>query len=188
MTDHVRHTISSIRSHRCLRYFMLTALTPLCLALAPSALAATTNPDQMCSTTSSYSVDSVVGQVMNRMGIVYTDYNGTPNDATASFTAQTAGTSTAAISASGTFSIDAIIAGAQASTSLTLTQSWYVGTGTTMSITVPPYRYGNGEYGNWRWVTNGTYYTYGAYCQVTSSTSMRTSVPSNHDGWYTWIS
>ncbi len=188
MANHVRKTILRIQSHRRLSCLMLTALTPLCLALAPSALAATTNPDQMCSTTSSYSVNSVVGQLINRMGNVYTNYNGTPNDATAEFTAQTAGTSTVAISASGTFSIDAIIAGAQASTSITLTQSWYVGTGTSISITVPPYHYGNGEYGNWRWVTNGTYYTYGAYCQVTSSTNMRTSVPTNHDGWDTWIS
>ncbi len=167
---------------------ILVGVIAACLAPNYTALAATTGPSYMCSTTSSYTVDSVVGKVINRAGPILTNYNGTPYNATATFTERTSGTSTVAISASGTFSIDAIVAGAQASTSLTLTQSWYVGTGTSISITVPPYEYGNGEFGNWRWVPHGTYYTYGAYCQVTSSTAVETSVPTNHNGWTTWLS
>jgi len=153
-----------------------------------SASAAVATPNQVCSQSSSYSVGSTVGKVMNRMGPVYSDYNGTPYSESATFTETQGGTSTYSISVGGSFDLDLIIAGAQGTTSWTLSQSWSVGTGNNVTITVPSHQTGNGEYGNWRWENTGTYYTYNAYCQVSSSTKITTLLPTNHNGWVTWNS
>lgn len=147
----------------------------------------TVTPGGYCSTQNSYAVDSTVGQQIDKQGPIQTDYNGTDSNATMSLSKSTTGTAQIALSVGGSFDIDAIIAGAQATTSLALSYSQSYGLANTITITVPPHEYGNGTWGDWRWVTRGTYYTYGLYCKETSATTMTTYVPSNHVGWDTWI-
>jgi hypothetical protein len=118
----------------------------------------------------------------------YANYNGTPYTATMTLTSTQSGTVGVSVSVGGTFDISAIVAGAQASTSATLTSSQYAGVGNSISFSVPPYEYGVGQYGVWRLKTYGEYYYETNTCQTQDIQYFYTWVPRNASGWNVWDS
>ena len=136
-----------------------------------------------------YSVITVYGNTFYGLpGGSYKDYNGTPYNAIATFTSTVTGTIGTSLSIGGSFSLSAIVTGAQATTSATLTVSVAAGLNNSIAITVPPYHFGHGSWGAWRWYTYGEYYYLTDRCTVTNVSYMKTWVPHVAPGWNTWIS
>lgn len=172
----------------------------LCAAVAGLAMAgfgsapasaATTAPHEYnaCPSEWVYEVTSVGGNTFYALpGGTYKDYNGTPYNAIATFNATVSGTIGTSVSLGGSFNISAIVAGAQLTTSSTLSASVTAGLNNSIAITVPPYRYGNGSWGAWRWKTAGHYYLLNTNCTESSSSYPTTYVPHIAPGWNTWIS
>jgi len=119
--------------------------------------------------------------------VVYGDYNGTANNATASFSAITAGTVTLTSSIGGSVDASAIIAGVNYTFGISVSVSLYASVGNTISITVPPYKTGFGQHGVWRKIAYGHYYYLASNCHISTDDGYITSYSPWYVGWNTWI-
>lgn len=110
-----------------------------------------------CDQSTEYKVTRRYSDNLSYVGPEYVDYNGTANNATATFTSTYSRTVT--FGASGEISVDAnvILAGVKASLGVNVSYSLTAGTGNNFAITVPPKMYGHGRYGVFRVVTDGSY-------------------------------
>jgi hypothetical protein len=81
----------------------------------------------------------------------------------------------------------AIIAGVDATFGISVEASISTTIGNAMSITVPPYKTGYGQYGVWRKVTYGHYYYRLTNCSVGTDDGYITAYSPWYTGWNTWI-
>jgi hypothetical protein len=122
------------------------------------------------------------------MGVTFKDFNGGSKGVTESFTATVGGSASISIQGSGSFDISAVIAGAQASVSVTLQATVTVSEGNTGAVWTPSHMYGYGQYGVWEWSTGGSYYWVNSYCGIQSKQYITSKVPEYTSGWKTWVS
>ena len=155
---------------------------------AAPASAATTAPHEYnaCQSEWVYNVTNVGGNTFYGL-VTYKDHNGTPYNATVTFTSTVSGTIGTTVTLGGSFNISAIVAGAQVTTSQALTASVTAGLNNSIAITVPPGKYGYGSWGAWRWKTSGHYYLLNSNCTESNSSYPTTYVPHIAAGWDTWI-
>ncbi len=135
-----------------------------------------------------YDVTARLGNYQHKLGLELKDHNGGKKGVYESFTATVGGTVSASVSASGGFSISAIVFGAQASASVTLSASITAQEGTTAQVWTPAGWYGYGQYGVWEWKTRGNYYYVTSGCQEIHKRVITTLVPERISGWNTWAS
>lgn len=127
------------------------------------------------------------GRQMAPTTVVYGDYNGTPYNATATFTATTAGWVSLTTSIGGSVDASAIIAGVEVTLRVDVSVTLYASVGNAIAITVPPYKTGYGQHGVWRKVAYGHYYYLASNCTITNDKGYITSYSPWYVGWNTWI-
>jgi hypothetical protein len=135
-----------------------------------------------------YDVVKIYGSAPNMAGTDHKSYNGSTRYAPLELASSVTGSIGVTVSVSGTFNINAIVSGAQLTTSVALEVKYTWTTVDKITISVPPKRWGNGIFGPLLWKTYGHYYYLSPTCVVSSSQYVTTYVPENAVGWYTWIS
>ena len=128
------------------------------------------------------------GRQMYPTTVVYSDYNGTPYNATATFSATTAGWATLTTTIGGSADANVIVAGVDVSLNISVAVTLYASTGNAIAITVPPYKTGNGQHGVWRKVAYGHYYYLMSNCAIGTDKGWVTSYSPWTVGWNTWLS
>lgn len=133
----------------------------------------------------SYTSVSRTGSRFYGVTVVYHNYNGTSQYEDMTFTATTSGTVGVSVSVSATVDANAIVAGAQGTTSATLYGylTTAVGNSTTVK-NVPPYTNVYAQYGVWTEATTGHYTYTNNYCATTNYGTITAWVPDGI-GWYT---
>lgn len=117
----------------------------------------------------------------------YRSYNGTPYNATTTFTATTTGTVAMWTTIGAQADANVIVAGVQVSLSVTVYASISTSIGHAITITIPPYKAGYGQYGVLRKVTNGHYYYLTDHCGISNDKGTVQAKSPWYPNWNTWI-
>jgi len=179
---------------RPIRIAAALALAVAGLAVGPALSASATNtpginpnPNSACSAGWYYSPTGRGADTFAKVGSTHSDYNGTPSNASVTFTATTSGTVTTSVSGGTNVGVSAKVASISSTYGISASTSLAVTVGNSITITVPPMHSGNGDYGAWRAYVTGIERYYAASCAVTQSHSTTVYSPYKK-GWNTWIS
>jgi hypothetical protein len=193
-----------------LRHVSIKVLVPAFLllgvlfALAPASALAASGPPKLGPTASQrlhivspdyyycdpgWVYDNVTNAGNNFIAVTptYRSYNGTPYNATTTFTATTTGTVAMWTTIGAQADASIIVAGVDVSLSITVYASISTSIGHAMTITVPPYKAGYGQYGVLRKVTNGHYYYLTDRCGVSNDKGTVQAKSPWYPNWNTWI-
>lgn len=133
--------------------------------------------------------DNVTNWGSSFIGITptYRSYNGTPSNATGTFTATVTGTVTLTASIGASVDASAIIAGISASLNISVSASISTAIGHAITIPIPPYRAGYGQYGVSRLHTTGHYYFWQSDCKIGTDYGIVSAYSPWYPTWNTWI-
>jgi hypothetical protein len=134
-----------------------------------------------------YKSTSLGGKYIRGVGAPQSNYNGTSNKESTTFTAEATGTVGISISGSVKVSINELVSVQEATFGLNLSASLTAKLGNSVTATIPPHKTVNAKYGVWRRRITGTsYYLYSNCTRSTPSTIV--SYTPYTVGWYTWES
>ena len=117
----------------------------------------------------------------------YRSYNGTPSNATGTFTATTTATVTLTASIGTTVNANAIVAGISATFSISVSASISTSIGHSISITIPSHEAGYAQYGVSRLHTTGHYYFWQSDCTIGTDYGTISVYSPWYPTWNTWL-
>lgn len=169
---------------------MLAIVFAILLAgFLPASLAHAATPNRIGCGSPGWVYSNVTNWGSSFIGVTptYRSYNGTPSNATGTFTATTTATVSLTTSIGTTVDANAIIAGVSATLSVSVSASISTSVGHAISITIPPYKAGYGQYGVSRLHTTGHYYFWQSDCTIGTDYGTISVYSPWYPTWNTWI-
>ena len=182
-----------------LTHFKRAILIPLLLLALFGALSLSTQPAhavtrsvgpdyQACNPGWRYDNLTRYNNSLVPVGPGQSDYNGTGSNASATFSATASATINVTASGSVTVEGSVIVGSVKTTYGLTVSVAVTANLGNSFTITIPPYKTGNAQYGVWTVVTTGHYYYLDERCNNTWDDGYITTQSPLLVGWTSWLS
>ncbi|MFF3966411.1 hypothetical protein ACFYZI_33270 [Streptomyces griseorubiginosus] len=127
------------------------------------------------------------GRYIRAIGPFQSNYNGTSNKETATFTAEASGTVGISLSGSLKVSLNELVSRQEATYGINLSASLTAKLGNSVTATIPPHTTVSAKYGVWRRRITGTSYYVYSNCESSKPSTVVSYTPYTV-GWYTWQS
>ncbi|GGN34048.1 hypothetical protein GCM10011578_074480 [Streptomyces fuscichromogenes] len=140
-----------------------------------------------CDRESIYKPTSLGGRYIHAIGPYQSNYNGTSNNETTTFSAEATGTVGISLSGSLKVSLNELVSRQEATYGINFSASLTAKLGNSITATIPPHKTVSAKYGVWRRKITGTSYILYSNCTTSAKSTIISYTPYTV-GWYTWQS
>ncbi|MFJ8143081.1 hypothetical protein [Streptomyces sp. NPDC096013] len=140
-----------------------------------------------CEVDSVYRPTHLGGRYIRAIGPYQSNYNGTSNKESTTFTAEASGTVGISFTGSLKVSLSEVVSRQEVTYGINLSASLTAKLGNSVTATIPPHKTVSAKYGVWRRKITGTSYYVYSNCKTSTPSTIVSYTPYTV-GWYTWES